>query len=66
MAMKQAKGIAPSPEEARVAQQAREAASGLKLCKFCNRRFNEVVADRHIPFCEKKLKEASIRKPVRR
>jgi hypothetical protein len=26
-------------------------------CKWCNRKFNEEAANRHIPLCEKKYKE---------
>jgi hypothetical protein len=26
-------------------------------CKWCNRKFNENAANRHIPLCEKKYKE---------
>ena len=31
------------------------------LCKFCGRKFAEKAAERHIPFCEKKAKEAAMR-----
>jgi hypothetical protein len=66
MAMKQAKGLAQTPQEAQLAQQIRETASNMKLCKYCNRRFNDTAAEKHIPFCERKYKEANIRKPNRK
>ena len=31
------------------------------LCKYCGRRFNEIAAERHIPFCERKFKESQMR-----
>jgi hypothetical protein len=30
-------------------------------CKWCNRKFNEQAADRHIPLCEKKYKEMQMK-----
>lgn len=30
-------------------------------CKFCKRTFNEIAHARHVPFCEKKFKEAKIK-----
>lgn len=64
--MKQAKGVAPTPQELKLAQQVKDSSSGLKLCKFCNRKFSEVAAEKHIPFCERKAKEINAKKPVRR
>ena len=64
--MKQAHGVAPTPQEARLAQQMRETSSNMKQCKFCNRKFNDIAAEKHIPFCEKKFKEANLRKPSRK
>ena len=39
--------------------------TSLKKCKFCNRKFNEKAAERHIPFCEKKFKENQIKLGVK-
>jgi hypothetical protein len=30
-------------------------------CKWCNRKFNEVAAERHIPVCERKYKEMQMK-----
>lgn len=43
--------------QAAAAQQAMEQLDDRTECKWCNRKFNEQAADRHIPLCEKKYKE---------
>jgi hypothetical protein len=30
-------------------------------CKWCNRKFNDHAAERHIPVCEKKYKELQMK-----
>lgn len=52
--LKEGKGGAISAEEKQELKNAMEEAQGLVPCNFCGRKFNEVAAQKHIPFCENK------------
>lgn len=52
--LKQGKGAAISAEEKQELKNVMEEAQGLVPCNFCGRKFNEVAAQKHIPFCENK------------
>ncbi len=59
-ALRAAKGAEEGPgNEAQVAAQQAimEKYDDRTECKWCNRKFNEEAANRHIPLCEKKYKE---------
>lgn len=60
-AMKAARGSdaggAEGSSQTAAAQQAMEQLDDRIECKWCNRKFNDQAADRHIPLCEKKYKE---------
>lgn len=42
-------------------QAAMEQADDRVECKWCNRKFNDKAAERHIPVCEKKYKELQMK-----
>lgn len=46
-------------EEAIIAKKFEE--TQMTRCQFCNRTFNDEAAKRHIPFCEKKTKDAKLK-----
>jgi hypothetical protein len=34
------------------------------FCNYCSRKYNEVAYNKHLPTCEKKFKESSIRSKI--
>jgi len=54
-------GGAEGSAQAAAAQQAMEQLDDRTECKWCNRKFNEQAAVRHIPVCEKKYKEMQMK-----
>lgn len=50
-----------SAQESAMLKQAEEEADDRIQCKFCNRKFNENAAERHITFCEMKTKKDEMR-----
>lgn len=55
--VKQGKGMKLTEKEKEIINQD----SGLVPCNFCGRKFNEIAAEKHIIFCEKKTKMEKIK-----